>query len=111
MSDQSIKPRSTSNNMLNPLLDYVGTKIKAEFKGSCIEQAKISFDYGKIVNIYIVYNFNISSCPTLENCLFRIGFDKKKEFFPLGDEVGKNVIIFRVDMNSYPQIHIRKKIF
>ena len=38
------------------------------------KQDKISFDNGKIVNIYIVYeinkNFNISSYPTLENCLF-----------------------------------------
>ena len=34
---------------------------------------KISFDHEKLVNIYIVYvinkNFNISSYPTLENCL------------------------------------------
>ena len=37
-------------------------------------KAKITYDYGKIVNMYIVYeiskNYNISSCPTLENCLF-----------------------------------------
>ena len=38
------------------------------------KQDKISFDHGKVVNIYIVYeinkNFNISSYPTLGNCLF-----------------------------------------
>ena len=55
-------------------MDYVGTKIRIEFKGNCLKQDKISFDNGKVVNIYIVYeinkNFNISSYPTLENCLF-----------------------------------------
>ena len=35
---------------------------------------KLHFNHGKIVNIYIVYeiskNNNISSLPTLKNCLF-----------------------------------------
>ena len=74
MSDESIKPPSTSTNILNPLLNYVGTKIRVEFKGSCLKQDKVSFDHGKIVNIYIVYeinkNSNVSSYSTLENCLF-----------------------------------------
>ena len=35
LSDESIKSPSTSNNMLNPLLDYVGTKTRVEFKGRC----------------------------------------------------------------------------
>ena len=74
MSDESIKPLSASNNILNPLLNYVGTKIRVEFRGSCLKQGKISFSHGKIVNIYIVYemnkNFNLSSYTTLENCLF-----------------------------------------
>ena len=33
LSDESIKTPSTSNNMLYPLLDYVGTKTRVEFKG------------------------------------------------------------------------------
>ena len=74
MSDKSIKHFSTSANILNPLLNYVGTKIKLEFKGSCLEQDKISFNHRKIVNSYIVYeinkNFQKGSYPTLENCLF-----------------------------------------
>ena len=73
-SDESNKPPSTSNNILNPLLNYVGTKMRVELKESCLKQDKISFNHGKIVNIYIVHeinkNFNISSYPTLENCLF-----------------------------------------
>ena len=49
-------------------------KIRVEFKGSCSKQDKISFNYGKIVSIYIAYEiskiFNISIYPILENCLF-----------------------------------------
>ena len=74
MSDESIKPPSISNNILNHLLNYFGTKTRVEFKGSCLKQDKISFDHDKIVNIYIVYEinkkYNISSYPVLENCSF-----------------------------------------
>ena len=82
---------------------------------------QISSDDGKIVNVYIVYEIerkvDISSYPTLENCLFGvvkltkhadvdlykysgygIGFDRKG-LFSIGDEVGKNIIIFEVDMS------------
>ena len=47
MYDGSIKPPSTSNNILNPVLNYVGTKIRVKFKGSCLKQDKIWFDHGK----------------------------------------------------------------
>ena len=74
MFDEIIKSPSTPVNILNPLLNYVGTKIRVEFKGSCLKEDEISFKHGKIVNIYIIYeineNYNISSYPTLENCLF-----------------------------------------
>ena len=35
LSDGSIRSPSRSNNILNPLLGYVGTKTRVEFKGSC----------------------------------------------------------------------------
>ena len=58
MFDENIKHPSTTNNILNPILDYVGTKTRVEFKGSCLKQDKISFDHGKVVNVYIVYEIN-----------------------------------------------------
>ena len=131
LSHENIKPSSRSNKMLTPSLNYVGTKARGEFKGDCLKQDKISFDHEKVVNIYIVYeinkNVNISSYPTLENCLFGaveltkhldtdpykyseydIGFDKKG-FFSIGDEVGRSVTIFGVDISSSPHIDNKKK--
>ena len=74
MSNESIRAPTTSNNIINPSLNYVGSKIRVKFKGSCLKQDKISFNHEKIVNIYIVYeinkNFYISSYPTLKSCLF-----------------------------------------
>ena len=58
MSDDRIKPPSTSINILNSLLSKTGTKIRVEFKGSCLKEDKISFNHGKVVNIYIVYEIN-----------------------------------------------------
>ena len=61
LSGESIKPPSTTNNILNPLLGYVGNKTRVEFKGSCLKQYKTSFDHGKIVNTYIVYEKSLKS--------------------------------------------------
>ena len=43
LSDESIKPPSTSNKTLNPPGDYVGTKARAKFNGDCLEEEKISW--------------------------------------------------------------------
>ena len=68
------KPPTTSKKILNPSLDFVGTKARAKYNGDCLKQEKVTFNYGKIVNIYIVYEIeesvNTSSYPTLENFLF-----------------------------------------
>ena len=74
MSDESIKPPSTFNKMLNLSVNYVGTEARVKFNGDCLKEEKNSFDHGKIVNIYTVYEIdryvNISRYSTLENCLF-----------------------------------------
>ena len=51
LSDESINPSSTSNKMLNPSVDSVGTKARVKFNGDCLKQKKITFNNGKIVNI------------------------------------------------------------
>ena len=131
LSDESIKPPSTSNKMFNPSVDYVGTKARVKFNGDCLKQEKITFNHGKIVNIYIVYeiekSINISSYPTLENCLFGavkltkhvdvdlykysgygIGFNRKG-YYSTGNEIGRNVIIFGVEMSPIPHIDNKEK--
>ena len=106
--------------MINPSIDYLGTKIRVKFSGSCLKQDKITYNHKKMANIYIVYeiskNYNISSYPALKNCLFGaisstknanidqhkysgygIGFDRlgKISFSTRG--FGRNVIIFGAD--------------
>ena len=83
-----------------------------------------------VVNIYIVYeitsDYKDINYPTLENCLFGSvklpknadidkygyfgygsGFDTQSSF-SIGNETGKNVIIFRFDMSSSSKIDNRK---
>ena len=97
-----------------------------------MKQDKIKYTHGKLVNIYIVYeiskSINISDCPTLENCLFGaasvtknvhidrckysgfgILFDRHGSFSFSGIGLGRNVIIFGVDMSSSTKIDNRKK--
>ena len=76
LSNESIKAPTTYNKILNLLLDYVGHKIRVKFRGDWLKQENITFNHGKKVNICIVYEIersvNISSYPTLENCLFGV---------------------------------------
>ena len=101
MSDENIIAPNTSDYKLNPELSFFDTKIRVEFNGSCLKQDEITYDHGKVVNIYIVYEIS-SDYLTLENCLFvavsltknadvdqykyygyGIGFDRHEFFYTL----------------------------
>ena len=114
LSDESIKPFPTSDNSLTSLLVYYEYKIRLKLNGSILRQPKVSYTYGKVVNIYIVYELTESSShvndPTLKNCLFGavtltknadidkhgysghwIGFDRTVSFLFPGGGYGQNV--------------------
>ena len=134
LSAESIKPPTTSDNSLTPILNYYGTKTKVSFDMSCLKQDKVTFNHGKIVNIYIVYkiirianiNGNRNSNLTVQNALFGavsltknadvnkykysgygIAFDRTSSFSFPGGGNGQNLIIFGADMNS--SIHVDDK--
>ena len=74
LSNESIKPSTTSNNSLNPRLSYYGSKVRAQFTKSCLKQSSHIFRHKKIVNISIAYELAASSSHTsdltIKNCLF-----------------------------------------
>ena len=56
MSDESIKPPSTSDNSLNPGANYFHkARIQVNLDGNCLKQGKLTFTHKHVVNIYIVY--------------------------------------------------------
>ena len=57
LSNESIKPRTTSDNSLTSELNYYGTKTKINFTRSCLKQASHILTHKKVVNIYIAYEF------------------------------------------------------
>ena len=129
MSEEIINSVKTSDYRFNPnLSSYYTNIIRVKHDGGCLKQDLL---HGGIVNIYIVYeitdNFNVSSYPTLENCLFGavkltknadidkfgyfgygIGFNRHGSF-SFGNGVGKNVMMFGVDMSLLTKIDNRKK--
>ena len=133
MSDEKINSIKTSDYGLTPYLDYYNTnEIRVKFNGGCLKQDQPTLLHGGIVDVYIVYeianNFNVSSDPTLENCLFRavkltenadidkyeyssygIGFDRHGFFSHPTGGTGRNVIIFGVNMSSSTKIDNKKK--
>ena len=41
LSDESIKPPTTPNKIINASLDFVGTKARVSFSGDCLKQEKL----------------------------------------------------------------------
>ena len=132
LSDETIKPPTTSDNSLTTTLNYYyPSKIRVKFAGSCLKQDKLIFHHGRVVHIYIVYELSASSSSnsdlTLKNCLFgavtltkntdiekygysgyAIGFDRRSSFSVSGGGFDQNILLFGVDMSSSPHMIIRK---
>ena len=131
LSDESIKPPTTSNNNLTPVLDYYDNKVKVKFTGSCSKQGARYYHHKNIANISTVYELGASTSynndPALKNCLFGAitftknadidkygysgygtGFDITSSFSFPGGGFGQNVLIFGVDMSSSTRIDNKK---
>ena len=134
MSNENVKLPKTPNNNLYSNLYYQGTKTIVSFPGVCLKQDKVTFNHGKIVNIYIVYkliklsNIYKNNNLTTENALFGavsltknadvdkykysgygLTFDKRGSFLFPGGGYGQNLIILGAAMNSSPHIDHRGK--
>ena len=132
MSDENINSIKTPNHSITQNLSYYGTQARVESDRSCLKQIKVTFNYGKLVNICIVYeiskDININDYPTLESCLFGAvtltknadinkykysrygtGFDRHRSFSFPGSGFRQNFIIFGVDLCSSTKIDNRTK--
>ena len=132
MHDSKIKTIATNNYLLNPRINIYDTgKIRIKFNESFLNWFPPTMLHRNVVNTYIVYeatsDYKDIKYPTLENWLFGsvkltknadidkyiyfgfgIGFDRQPSF-SIGNETGKNAIIFGVDMSSSTKIDNRKK--
>ena len=112
MFDERINSITVSNYSIAPELSCYVCKIRLKFNGSCLID-EITYTHWAIVNINIVYeistNFDIGIYPTLvdfddyKSFGYGIGFDRKGKFL-VGNEFGRNCIIFGVDMSS--SVHV-----
>ena len=132
LTDERINSIKTCGYGITPYLSYYNIKkIRVGFDGGCLKQDQGIIPLKGIVNIYIVYeitnNFNISDYPTLKNYLFQavkltknvdihkygysgygVGFDSHGSLSFPGTGLGRNVIIFGVDMSSSTKIDHKK---
>ena len=73
LSDGKINaPGTSSSNDQASILEYQGAGIRLTFKGDSLRQNRVTYNHGKIVNIYIVYKISSTSQSsfTLKNSLF-----------------------------------------
>ena len=127
--NEKFKPPHTANKSLSPTLVWYNSRIKLKFKGSCLKQEdQATVNPKNVVNFFIVYELDswsqdLNTNFTLGGCVFTgvkltknadpdkysysgfgIGFDTHKQYFLPDGSIGKNVIIFGVDMSS--SVHI-----
>ena len=80
-----------------------------------MKQEKVTFNHGKVVNIYIVYeiskSINISAYPTLENCLFGAVTLTKNAVIDKYNYSGYGIGFDRHGSFSFPGIGLSRKIF
>ena len=84
LSDKTITPYAISDNSLTPLIDCYGSKVRIKFNKDCLKQTnKLTNDYGRKVNIYIVYELGASSSnnsdPTIDTSSSTHIDNKKKK--------------------------------
>ena len=131
LSDESIKLRPTSDNSLNPALNYFNNlKFRVKLNKSCLTTDRV-FNPNKRLNLYIV--FEIKSWPyynensfNLRNSLYGgvkltknpdpdkysyseycILFDVLGSFSLSSCAFGKDVVIFEADLSS--SVHVDNK--
>ena len=115
-----------------PGLSYFCNKIRRKFDGSCLNQYKLTFTHGSIMNIYIAYELNLwdrgyNDYPTLENSLFGaiklvrnayvdkykyseygVGFERRRTF-SVANRFDRNMKNFGVDMSSHVHVYNKTK--
>ena len=130
LSDEKFTPPYTANKSLSPKLIRNESRIRLKFDRSCL---KAPFTPINVVNLIIVYELetwsrNLNNDFTLTYCLFGalklaenvdpdkckysgydIGFDLRSEISLPDGSMGKNSIIFGVNMSSSVHIDNKKK--
>ena len=122
LSNESLEVFSTSNNTLTPSVNHYRDKVRLKFRGSILQQKTVTYNHEKVVNLYVVYeitNFQYNNNTILTNALFGaveltksvdnkkykysgygIGFDSQIFYQHPSGGIGRDVIIFGVDMSS-----------
>ena len=111
LSDERLNSNTASNYKTTPELSYCGTKIRAEFNGSCLKQDKVTYISTYPTPEYFLFGA-VSLTKNADNKQHKysgygIGFDRKGEF-SFGNGFGRNCIILGVDMSSSSHANNKK---
>ena len=103
LSTENIYHPTTS---LSPSIIYVRNKIRVKFTGSCLKQSnRLTYTYGKALNIYMVYKLGGSSSnnndPEL-NCLFGTVTLTKMQTL-----INNNILVMELDLIEDQVFHFQ----
>ena len=134
MAVKELTNSNTTNNSLSPSIKwYRDSNFCLVFEERCLKQKKRTYTPPNRIIFFIIYGLDswsrdLNSDFSLKDCLFGgiklatnadpgkyvysgygIRFDSRSEFLLPDDSVGKNVIIFGVDMSTFVHIDNKEK--
>ena len=134
MSIRKLTTLTTTDNSLSPSIKWYGNlNFCLIFKESCLKEKNATYTPPNVIKLFIVYELDtwlrdLSSNFTLKACLFGgvrlaknvdlekyvysgygTGFDSRSKLSLPDGSVGKNFIIFGVDMSSSLYVDNKKK--
>ena len=134
LSTEKLATPTTTDNTHSPSIKwYKNSNFCLIFKGSCLKPKNATFTSSDIINYFVVYELDtwsrdLNSYFTLKGCLFGgvklaknadldkyiysgygSRFDSRSEFLLSDCSVGKNVIIFGIDISSSVHSDNKKK--
>ena len=61
LSNETITHYATADNSLTQFIDRYDARIRSKFNKGCLKQSnKLTYGYGNVVNVYIVYGLGAS---------------------------------------------------
>ena len=107
LTEKFTTPTTTDNNLSPTIKWHENSKFCLTFKGTCLKQRNATYTPHNRINFFIVCEWN--SWPRDLDSGYDIGFNTRMEFSLPDGSVGKNVIIFGVNISSFEHIDNKGK--
>ena len=103
---ENIKAPFASNNFVNPSLEYLDTKARVKFSGSCLNKNASTYNHRKSVNIYIVYETNKMATQQAVIQNYKIVYSEQLLWLKIPISISTNILGMVLDLLDVEVFHL-----